>query len=120
MRRTGQPEQDVDATRALNVDNQWTHVVITYSKDNSRLTIYFNGVQDTQSTNFTSSFADLGTIENAMIGRGWMYYNQWWGTTGGSIYWNGDLSVFRIYNRELSGTEVISNFNGTKARYGRQ
>jgi hypothetical protein len=30
----------------------------------------------------------------------------------------GNVSTFSIYNRELSATEILQNYNATKSRYG--
>lgn len=35
-----------------------------------------------------------------------------------SYPWDGDIYEVHIYNRNLSDAEVLSNFNGTKARFG--
>ena len=29
-----------------------------------------------------------------------------------------DLSIFRVYNRQLNSTEVLNNYNYNKARFG--
>jgi hypothetical protein len=36
----------------------------------------------------------------------------------GSDDWNGRISIVRLYNRELSSTEVLQNYNVNKSRYG--
>ncbi len=35
----------------------------------------------------------------------------------GSFAQNGNVSIFKIYNRALSATEVLQNYNATKTRY---
>jgi len=36
----------------------------------------------------------------------------------GTTWMNGRISNLQIYNRALSSTEVLQNFNATKDRYG--
>jgi hypothetical protein len=41
------------------------------------------------------------------------------GTNMGTFsYWNGRFSNFSVYNRSLTATEVLKNYNTTKKRYG--
>lgn len=39
-----------------------------------------------------------------------------WGTSG--QYWSGNIANVQIYNRALSATEVLKNFNATRSRFG--
>jgi hypothetical protein len=90
----------------INTSN-WYQVVGTYTSGTRRL--YINGVQvnsDTQS----------GTIAT---NSGGMSIGVYGGFSGGrGYYYNGNLSMCRIYNRALTATEVLQNFNATKGRYG--
>jgi len=40
------------------------------------------------------------------------------GSSGGGQPWNGPVYIVRIYNRALTATEVLQNYNATKARFG--
>ena len=40
------------------------------------------------------------------------------GSDGTGVYHNGQISIVRLYNRALSDSEVIDNFNEFKGRYG--
>ena len=42
--------------------------------------------------------------------------NSWTGASNG--YWPGDLAVLAMYNRALSASEILSNHDNTKARFG--
>ena len=35
-----------------------------------------------------------------------------------SRYWDGDIDIVKIYNRALTATEILQNFNAHKSRYG--
>ena len=37
--------------------------------------------------------------------------------TGNTGYWNGKISNVQIYNRALSATEVLQNYNALKGRF---
>jgi hypothetical protein len=40
------------------------------------------------------------------------------GYTGGkAYYYNGNLAICRVYNKELTSAEVLQNYNATKGRY---
>jgi len=82
----------------------WYNVVGTY--DGNDMKIYINGTLDNQKVR-------VGTIptgsDNIFMG-----FNP----SGESIRYNGRISNTSIYNRALSATEVLQNYNATKGRYG--
>ena len=39
-------------------------------------------------------------------------------TEGNSVFYSGNISQVQIYNRALSATEVLQNYNGLKSRFG--
>ena len=39
------------------------------------------------------------------------------GSTPSAFYFNGSIPITRIYNRALSASEVLKNFNAQKARF---
>ena len=83
--------------------NTWYNVVGTY--DGSNMKIYANGIlKNTQAQSGTlatnSVTAKIGTFQGTN-------YNL-----------TGKISNVQIYNRALSATEVLQNFNALKSRYG--
>jgi hypothetical protein len=86
----------------MNTSN-WFQVVGTYTSG-SRI-LYINGVQ-------VNSDAQTGTISTNASG---MYIGSY---NSGGYYYNGALSICRVYNRVLSAAEVLQNFNATRGRYG--
>ena len=52
------------------------------------------------------------------------FYDGWGGLTilgfnqSNNYYFNGNIYNFQLYNRSLSSTEVLQNFNSTKTRFG--
>jgi hypothetical protein len=85
--------------------NTWYYVTATY--DGSFRRLYVNGILDGQlatTGNITS------TVSNLVIGD----YLPGPGTT---YAWNGRISNALIYNRALSASEVLQNYEGQKSRY---
>jgi hypothetical protein len=90
----------------MNTTN-WFQVVGTYTSG-SRI-LYINGVQ-------VNSDTQTGTIATNSSG---MSIGAYGGNSGNNSYWyNGALSICRVYNRVLSAAEVLQNFNATRGRYG--
>ncbi len=87
--------------------SSWYQVVGTYTSGTRRL--YINGIlvnSDTQS----------GTIATNSGGMSIGVYGGYAGSRG--YYYNGNLAACRIYNRALTETEVLNNYNATKSRFG--
>ena len=84
--------------------NTWNHVVITWNGSAGRG--YFNGV-------------DRGALNNGLQGMQVSGYTV--GATAGgasSHVFEGSLSQVFVYNRAISATEVLQNYNATKGRFG--
>jgi hypothetical protein len=85
-------------------NQQYYHVVGTYN--GSTKILYINGVSEasvsiSNAINNTSTLASIGYLK---------YIS--------SQYFNGAISMARIYNRALSATEVLQNYNALKSRFG--
>jgi hypothetical protein len=84
----------------------WHHIVGTYSSGVRKL--YVNGMLAAQD-------AQTGTINTNSHGASIGVYG---GVDGGRGYWyNGQITELRVYNRQLSDSEVISNYKNTRKRY---
>ena len=90
------------------VINQWYHIgfVRSGSASNWNLNIHLNGISDS-STN--TSVNPNATNAGTAIGRAGDYNAQ---------YFSGRISNVTLYNRALSATEILQNFNATKTRFG--
>jgi len=84
----------------INV-NEWTNVSFTRNADN--LVCYKNGV----SVSTAVSTNDFSGTRNARIGGGVDQVNTF----------QGSISSMKIYNRQLSATEIAQNFNALRERY---
>lgn len=85
--------------------NNWIHIVSTY--DGSKLTIYRNGVS-------LGTSSALGVVSLRQTSNGYYIAHRWDQTDG--VY--GDYSIVNMYNRALSSSEVTTNYNAVKSRFG--
>jgi len=96
---------------ALGLKDRWNHYVfVMNSSDYTRNRIYINGNPETLSQQYTSQYTPyLGF--NSGVGRigGWRLDNNYQQVM--------DLAVFKIYNTELTPSEVTTNFNERRAQY---
>ena len=94
------------ASSALN-SSTWNQVVAVKTIDEK--IIYVNGVRV-----YSKSYTDLITTTTGGVSIG-----AYGGYSGGrSYYYSGNLSNVKIYNRALSASEVMGNFNALRGRYG--
>lgn len=84
--------------------NVWYQVVATRVSGSQFL--YINGVA-------VASGTQTGTISTNSSG---MFIGAY--GTGTGYFYNGALSICRVYNRVLSAAEVLQNFNAARGRYG--
>lgn len=83
--------------------SKYYHVVISKSPTNG--TIYVNGVAEDSHT---------PTLPAAAWSGAWRIGARW----NNTYNFNGELPIFKIYNKALTSTEVLKNFNATKSRFG--
>jgi hypothetical protein len=96
---------DLYSTNTVS-DGQIRHASCVYNKSINTTLLYIDGIL--QSTGLTpSTVTQPGG--NATIGR--------FGDTS-NYYWPGNIYNYKIYNRALSATEVLQNFNAQKTRFG--
>jgi len=86
------------------VDGNWHYIGATF--DGTNIRTYVDGKLDNTSGTFT--FTTTG--QNNYIGRS--------NHTGNENFLNGSIGLTQIYNRALSITEVLQNYNATKGRFG--
>jgi hypothetical protein len=84
----------------------WVNIVCVGNGVNNK--VYKNGVLFNTSSNF-STFSTGNTDNTLSVGRI---------NSANSWYWNGGVSSVNIYNRAISDSEVLQNFNLTKSRFG--
>ena len=77
---------------------------IVYDKTNSLLKLYVNGVFDNQ-VSYTGEIQDTYPIR---LGNG----------AFGDGPYPGNIYIASVYNRALTATEILQNYNATKTRFG--
>jgi len=98
--------ESVTPINTINTGN-WIYVVGVINRTFGN-TLYINGQYNTQSLGDTSG-QNWSTTDNFTVG----FYN---GNSSG--YFNGSISLSYFYNRALSATEILQNYNATKGRFG--
>ena len=96
---------DAPRSTGINIaDNAWKNVVLTYQSGVSNGTrIYINGVSV-----LTTTITIQSQVANLFGGA----------EANASQYASCQASSFKMYNRVLTATEVLQNYNATKRRYG--
>jgi len=88
--------------------NTWYHFTCVYEGDSNNNSgtarIYINGVEN-NTTSLNANRAGQNQTSNFVLGL-------WDG------YLTGNIALSRMYNRVLTPTEVLQNFNATRSRYG--
>ena len=91
-------------------DNTWYCIILITltSGSNVTTTLYINGTQDLTAT--ATNHSNLSDLQNGLtIGH--------WEATGNQNNFNGQIGNCQIYNRTLSSTEVLHNYNALKGRF---
>jgi hypothetical protein len=89
-------------------DGSWHHIVA--SNDSLTSKIYIDGILDV-----STSAPFYGDVKTIWYGSGCVLGHD---VNNPPISrFNGNMGVFRMYNRALSATEVLQNYNTTKTRY---
>ena len=95
---------------AVNVGintSSWFQVVGTFITGSRKL--YVNGI-------LKNSDSATGTIAT---NTGGMSIGAYGGYSGGrSYYYDGNIAIVRVYNKELLASEVLNNYNALKGRFG--
>ncbi len=85
--------------------NQWIN--LTAIRSNTSLSFYRNGIFQS-STSFPSNYNINSPISNDYIGR--------YQSSNGFL--SANISKIQYYNRALSATEILQNYNATRKRFG--
>jgi hypothetical protein len=98
----------VNTVNTINLQ-QWYYITTTYdgSSSASGVNIYINGVNEATSIAFNTLTGSILNPTSLKIG----------GLVTPSRYFDGKISVAKIYNRELSPTEIKENYNTMKSRF---
>ena len=84
-------------------DGTWKYVGITRSS--GTVYQYINGIS-------VGNFSAAGSVTSNQHPTIGIYYN------GADYMYQGNIATTQVYNRALSATEVLQNYNATKIRFG--
>lgn len=97
--------------------NTWYNVVLTNAGNitTSQIKIYVNGIDRTAAyggtNNWSINISPVGSgVQNCLIGTLPGF--------AGLYYFPGTIAIPLVYNRALSASEVLQNFNATRSRFG--
>ena len=94
---------DLTSSAGAFVNNEWQYLVCTYNFATDTSTIYVNGVS--KATGNQGPFIETQTL-TVRIGN-------WFAQE----YYRGRVSSLNLYNRSLSQTEILQNYNAQLSRY---
>lgn len=101
---------------AVTPGTYWLNIVVTYSggpSNSSTISMYINGANQTLlDAGSTGTFSTITTTSAITLG------SRDGANTYGARYFTGNIGNATIYNRVLSSTEVLQNFNALRGRYG--
>jgi len=92
--------------------NTWSLACATF--DGTDIRLYYNG----QETTYAST---VGSVGNLVYTNSELYMGGWKLNNAGYYsgeFFGGKISNAQIYNRALSATEVLHNYNALKGRFG--
>jgi hypothetical protein len=100
----------IETLNSINT-NTWYHIVGTYdgTRNASGMKIYINGVEE--STNILSNTLTSSTLSNQRTLLGIRRISP------PPDPFKGNIANVQIYNRALSATEILQNFNAIRARF---
>lgn len=100
----------LESSSFIQTSNTWTCIAVTCNVGTS-IALYKNGALDTPT--------DVNLGGSTVNGCNRLYVGEGPDVVGSSNkYWNGNVSIFRIYNRLLTTGEISGNYNAVKQRYG--
>jgi hypothetical protein len=108
IRQSNNTYVEPQITGYLNL-NQWYQLTLVANANDNTLKIYVNGIIDTSATATTyNGTLKVNPAASLYIGA----------DPNRGRFFRGNISQTSIYNRALTASEVLQNYNATKARFG--
>lgn len=105
------------ATTGYNLNlNTYYHLVTTHSENPKKLRLYVNGVLYSEVTGATSEYNATNAASAGNVGVNKPQIDG--GGTANYSYFNGSIDSVKVYNKGLTASEILSNFNALRGRYG--
>lgn len=115
FRMHGWGTTDPESTTSV-VDGSFYHAVFSYDQTSKRMQIWINGRLESNTVNTQAGMTGWSNSSdlNWWIGKDPQASN--W-TASATSYFNGDVGLFKTYNKILSEDEVVGNFKAYKNRF---
>ena len=104
---SGSPHYTNVITTSAPSIGEWFYITVTWN--GSTLKIYYNGIEEDSTS--CNAYYDGGRLIQTI---GTYIYNA--GSTK-TYEWNGQIGPHHIYDRGLSASEVLQNYNALKSRF---
>jgi len=91
--------------------NEWHHWMVTWNVSAGRGTVYRDGSVFLSRTDLPTNIPNTNPTTTAQMFNGH--------TRADNMQFKGYCSIYKLYNRELSSTEVLQNYNSTKKRFNK-
>lgn len=103
--QSGAANQSISSPLTNYNDGSW--YLVMFTRNSSTMKLYVNGTE-------------VNSISNTLVGSISNSQELWIGRSAyaGAYQWVGDFGETFIYNRVLSSSEILQNYNATRATYG--
>ena len=108
----GGTNQSITSALSNYNNNAWYYVMFT--RDTLAWYLYVNGSQVAVVLN--SLAGSIANAQELWIGRS--AFTQGGASPTGSYQWVGDIGQIFVYDRALAGSEILQNYDATRATYG--
>ncbi len=88
------------------ISNAWNICAVVTNSENNAMLHYVNGILSGTS----SSRTGFSAVTNTVLNIGY--------DTGTNEYFQGRIAQVMVYNRVLTSTEILQNYNATRSRFG--
>ena len=92
------------------ISDAFNMITMVVDRSNNTLLSYLNGSLDASYN--IMGVTSIGSTHNIEIGRDEAF------TPNSNAWMGGNFAYFQIYNRALSATEILQNYNATRKRFG--
>ena len=96
---------------------KYYHAVYAYDQTTKKHYIWINGSLENNATNDQSGFTGWNSSgDHKWFVGGDPDHASWFASAGRSL--NGEIPIFKVYDKILSNEEVLQNYNAIKSRFG--
>lgn len=112
---SSQTYRTVTSNTVMNTGNTY-HVVLNKDMIEGKLELFVNGILESTNTFDVLTYSQWPTSGNTVGSNVIRISNTNSTNSAWSKYLNGNISLFKLYNRILTPSEILQNYNSTKSR----